>query len=268
MKENKGNRLTLTEIKQVELGILDYIVDICNKYNLIYYLSYGTLIGAIRHKGFIPWDDDIDVVMLREDYEAFLRVGQKKLGKDYFLQTKATDKNYVNPFAKIRKNGTVFRETLVKDVDMHHGIYIDIFPVDNAMPRSKKGYRQVRLLNYFREIKKGRTQERSHEENLFQRLLSDTMVDRGINFALNLFSKKKTDYVSDLVFNNTEKLYDEYSLRRETFESTIPGEFEGYFFPIPSNYHEVLTIYYGDYMTLPPLENQKPHHHVVEIKVW
>lgn len=263
-----GMDIRIREVQEIELEILLEFDRICKEEGLKYQLFAGTLLGAIRHKGFIPWDDDIDVVMLREDYEAFLRVGQKKLGKDYFLQTKATDKNYVNPFAKIRKNGTVFRETLVKDVDMHHGIYIDIFPVDNAMPRSKKGYRQVRLLNYFREIKKGRTQERSHEENLFQRLLSDTMVDRGINFALNLFSKKKTDYVSDLVFNNTEKLYDEYSLRRETFESTIPGEFEGYFFPIPSNYHEVLTIYYGDYMTLPPLENQKPHHHVVEIIVW
>ncbi len=262
-----GMDIKIREVQKIELEILLEFDRICKEEGLKYQLFAGTLLGAIRHTGFIPWDDDIDVVMLREDYEAFLTIAQKKLGEDYFLQTEATDKNYVNPFAKIRKNGTVFMEKLVEGVDMHHGIYIDIFPVDNVMPRSKKGHRQVRVLNYFREIKKGRTQNRRHEENLFQRLLTDAMVDRGINYALNLFSKKRTDYVSDLVFNNTEKLYDEFPLSKETFESTIPGKFEGHFFPIPNNYHEVLTIYYGDYMTLPPKEEQKPHHHIVQIKL-
>lgn len=262
-----GMDIKIREVQKIELEILLEFDRICKEEGLKYQLFDGTLLGAIRHKGFIPWDDDIDVAMLREDYEIFLKVAQKKLGLDYFLQTTDTDKNYVNPFAKIRKNGTVFKENMVKDIDMHHGVYIDIFPMDNAKPHTAKGHRQVKILNYFREIKKARTQKKDQQESFFQRILSDSMVDNGINYALNLFAKRKTNYISDLVFNNTEKLYDEFSLSSKAFESMMMVNFEGYKFPIPKNFHEVLTIYYGDYMTLPAKADQKPHHHIVEIRL-
>ena len=124
MKENKGNRLTLTEIKQVELGILDYIVDICNKYNLIYYLSYGTLIGAIRHKGFIPWDDDLDIYMSFFEFKKFEKVFSSET---CFLQSVKTDPNMPFIMYKVRKNNTIMTEDDFIGLDMHQGVWVDIF---------------------------------------------------------------------------------------------------------------------------------------------
>ncbi len=120
----------MNDIQKEELRILIEFDRICRKHNIKYSLSYGTLIGAIRHQGFIPWDDDIDVGMLREDYEVFLEKGQKLLQSDLFLQTCYTDPKYPQVYAKIRKNNTSFVETTVKNIQMHHGIYIDVFPFD------------------------------------------------------------------------------------------------------------------------------------------
>lgn len=262
-----GLDVKIREVQKIELEILLEFDRICKEEGLAYQLFSGTLLGAIRHQGFIPWDDDIDVAMMRKDYEIFLRIAQVNLGYDYFLQTTETDPNYVNPFAKIRKNGTVFKEKMVKDVDMHHGVYMDIFPMDYVKPGKKIGYLQLSLLTYFRDIKKHRAQGIREKESFFQRRLSDAVVDRGIKASLNLFSKRGTDHISDLVFNNTKELYDDFALSKETFETLIIGDFEGYSFPIPKNYDEELRIYYGDYMTLPRKEDQDPHHDIVEIRL-
>lgn len=93
----------MTNVQHIELEILKKIDEVCKKHNINYWLDSGTLLGAVRHQGFIPWDDDIDIGMLREDYEKFLKVAQKDLGDDYFLQTRSTDKNYPLVFAKVRK---------------------------------------------------------------------------------------------------------------------------------------------------------------------
>ena len=135
MKENKGNRLTLTEIKQVELGILDYIVDICNKYNLIYYLSYGTLIGAIRHKGFIPWDDDIDISMPRDDYEKFLKITSSgQINSKYKCLVPLVD-GYYYEFAKVIDTSTIVEDVSVQSTE--NGVWVDIFPLDGLKKSDK-----------------------------------------------------------------------------------------------------------------------------------
>ncbi len=262
-----GLNIKIKDVQKIELEILLEFDRICKEEGLPYQLFSGTLLGAIRHKGFIPWDDDIDVAMMRKDYETFLQMGQKKLREEYFLQTTETDKNYVNPFAKIRKNGTIFMESMVEGVDMHHGVYIDIFPLDYVKPGTVVGYGQLEILKFFRTIKKNRTQKPEVKESFFKRRLSDAMVDRGISMALNLFSKRGTNHISDLVFNNTKKLYDEYAMSNETMESSIMVNFEGHSFPIPKNYHEELKIYYGDYMTLPIKKEQNPHHNIIKIKL-
>ena len=262
-----GLDVKIKEVQNIELEILLEFDRICKEAGLTYQLFSGTLLGAIRHQGFIPWDDDIDVAMMRKDYEIIWKIAKENLGQEYFLQTTETDQNYVNPFAKIRKNGTVVKERLVENVDMHHGIYMDIFPMDFVKPKKRMGYLQLSLLTYFRDLKKHRAQGIRDKESFIQRRLSDPMVNRGIKAALNLFAKRGTEHISDLVFNNTKELYDDYALKKETFEDIISGEFEGYSFPIPKNYDEELTIYYGDYMKLPKKEDQSPHHNIVEIKL-
>ena len=117
----------LYKLKSEEIKILDYFVDICDKNNLHYYLMYGTLLGAVRHKGFIPWDDDIDVCMPPEDYQQFLRIF--KNDDRFFLQTVQTDKYYHTLFAKIRENHTCMIEKENTYMPIHKGINIDIFPL-------------------------------------------------------------------------------------------------------------------------------------------
>ena len=123
-------------LQDIELDILKQFINICNKENLQYYVVGGTLLGAVRHKGFIPWDDDIDVSMPRQDYEKFLTVAKKYLSEPYFLQTRITDKNTLFNYAKIRNSNTTFIEQSIKKLDMNHGVFIDIFPLD-YYPASK-----------------------------------------------------------------------------------------------------------------------------------
>ena len=117
-------------IKEIELEIFKVFLDIANKLDIKYYLIGGTLLGAVRHKGFIPWDDDIDVGLPRKDYEKFIAEAQKYLPDYYFLQTYETDPEYPLSFAKIRDSRTTYLETALNNKKINHGVFFDIFPLD------------------------------------------------------------------------------------------------------------------------------------------
>ena len=119
------------QLQLVELDIFKEFLSVCEKLQLRYYVLGGTLLGAVRHQGFIPWDDDIDVGMLREEYDIFLQKAGELLPDYLFLQCVHTEDNYYRNSAKIRHNETAYIETCVKDMDIHHGVFIDIFPLDN-----------------------------------------------------------------------------------------------------------------------------------------
>lgn len=132
MGYKKYDQKTLNKLHQVEVEILDEFVKICKKNNLTYFLIGGTMLGAVRHKGFIPWDDDIDVGMLRKDYDQFIKIAPKELGDKYYLDCFEYNKNFYLPFAKIKKNNTIFDEGYFEDGKMHKGIFIDVFPIENV----------------------------------------------------------------------------------------------------------------------------------------
>ncbi len=119
----------IKEVQAIELEILLEVDRICREYEIPYFLDSGTLLGAVRHKGFIPWDDDIDIGMLRSDYERFLSIANRELGSEYFLQTYRTDGAPIM-FAKVRKKGTTFVEFRLRNIPMEHGLFIDVFPYD------------------------------------------------------------------------------------------------------------------------------------------
>lgn len=150
---------TIAAAQKVMLEILQEIHKICVENNLTYWLEAGTLLGAVRHKGFIPWDDDSDVSMPRADYEKFLKIAQEKLPEDMFLQTQDTDKEYPLSWAKIRKNGTLLVETgETGNEKYHHGIFVDIFPYDyyesEEVIKNCSGQEQLRMkkINIPREV--------------------------------------------------------------------------------------------------------------------
>lgn len=120
------NQTDLDKLKLIELDILNETISVCKKLNIRYYVLGGTLLGAVRHKGFIPWDDDIDIGMLRSDYDVFVEKAPQYLSKHLFLQTHKTDPQFFHGFAKIRNSDTIFIETVCKTKKMNHGIYSTI----------------------------------------------------------------------------------------------------------------------------------------------
>ena len=132
MKYKSYDKKTLDKLHEVELEILDKFHKICKDNNLTYFLTGGTMLGAVRHSGFIPWDDDIDVGMPREDYDKFIKIAPKALGDKYVIDCFEYNKNYYLPFAKIKKNNTIFDEGFFDDRCIHKGIFIDIIPFENV----------------------------------------------------------------------------------------------------------------------------------------
>lgn len=130
-KEQEYADAKLRRLQLVQLEMLKVLDEICKRNDIHYQLFAGTALGAVRHRGFIPWDDDLDVVMLREDYEKFLKIAPQQIGNAYFLQ-KEFSEHWPMQFSKLRKNDTAFIERYIaKDEQTHMGVYLDIFPCDN-----------------------------------------------------------------------------------------------------------------------------------------
>lgn len=255
----------LKQLQAVQIEILDEIVRICKKYQLNYFLIYGTLIGAVRHHGFIPWDDDLDIAMSRDDYEKFMQVALKELNADFTLQNVDTDANYWQVFAKVRKNHTLFEEPSVAKMsdDIHKGIFVDIFPFDYV--NKKEGLITHLRFSLSRAIietlyyKAGVfTSEESLNykkmDALLKRLSNRQLVHLQRRIAITATKKKK--YYVDYCDNRP---YMDCMYRVESFYPLIEAPFDGKMFNIPHNYDEILTAAYGDYMTLPSEEERVNH---------
>ena len=120
----------MTDLQQTEFEILKEYIAVCERLKLRYYLVCGSCLGAVKYSGFIPWDDDIDVAMPREDYRVFCEKAPLLLPEHLFLQTNESDRNYPNIFAKLRDSRTTYIEKGMAELDIHHGVYIDVFPLD------------------------------------------------------------------------------------------------------------------------------------------
>lgn len=231
--------------------------------NLTYYIAFGTLLGAIRHKGFIPWDDDVDVCMPREDYDRFIREGSEYLPENYFIQTMESDPKYALNFAKLRDSNTTLFEKHVIDVDINHGVFIDIFPLDGYI----KG--QNRVLDL-------RVKEKPVFEEADTNAFSNALSGFGKKFVYKLGetipNKLKTDISKLSVPKDNPKFEDcEYVVclvdnfyimpfKRELLGKGVKVDFENIKVNAPENYDEYLRVLYGDYMKLPP-EDQRENHH-------
>ncbi|WP_212930331.1 LicD family protein [Shouchella clausii] len=269
----------LKEVQNQQILILKEFCRICEENDLTYHLFAGTLLGAVRHKGFIPWDDDIDVAMLREDYNKFITLCKTSLKKDFFLQNFETDPDYPMQFSKLRKNNTLFVEGDYRDISMHHGLYIDIFPLDNVFPNTKLGEIQRISVHFLRTLDRARTKRLCQKSNnklvvylrltlyALLKLIPKKLTDRLQYTLLTLFQNKKTQYVSHLTNGATKQRFYKFLIRRDDFYDTTKMKFENGIYTIPSDYKDVLSRLYGDYEILPPKEKRVPHHGIVKIKL-
>lgn len=247
------------QLKAIELDIFKTIICICEKLNLRYYVIGGTLIGAIRHKGFIPWDDDIDIGMTREDYNVFLKEAPGLLPEHLFLQTIWSDPQYLNCFAKVRNSNTTFIEKPVAHRKINHGVFVDIFPLD-YYPETEK--EQKRLSKKMRQYN-----ARIAAEYRYSQLTCKQKLFLFLNKCRHpswrtVLEKRDRLFQS---FPKTQWLADYGGFASETAPSSWYGEgvqvpFEGMQVTAPKEYDKLLTQIYGDYMTPPPVEKREGHH--------
>lgn len=236
------------QLQLTELEMLEYFDSICKKHNIKYYLVAGTALGAIRHKGFIPWDDDIDVGILRKDYKRFLKVAAMEFDERFFLQTYKTDAQYHLPYAKLRRNDTLFVEPDITDLHMHHGIFIDIFCL-YSVPSNK----------FLQKLHGGVLHFTKLIHAAFKRLKLfkfDRLVLSFMDKLAAIFPEKLCKCRS-IVFSLSP--YDEEAVPADVFSGTVLHEFEGKMYPLPENWDRYLKHLFGDYMTPPPENKRIPH---------
>ena len=256
----------IRELQLVELEILKEFVRICEKYQLQYYITAGTLLGAVRHKGFIPWDDDIDMVMPRADFDKLAGVCQESLSKDYFYQDWHTERNYPFYFAKIRKNNTEVCEENLIDIQMNKGIYIDIFPLDKCPDGRFSGrifFKVMELLNCAIMAKVNQRfvcgYAKKYMRFMFNVLkyLPERLIiclRETIRIVIGWVCSGKVLCTVGGVHGYSKETY-----RQEWFAESVLLDFEGEKYPAPVGWHELLTNMYGDYMQPPDDAEQTGH---------
>lgn len=257
----------LKKLHDRQLLIIDEIGRICKNNHLTYYLIGGSALGAIRHHGFIPWDDDIDLGMFRDDYEKFQKICLAgELNKRFFLQNYKTDKAYPYFFAKIRLNNTTFLQDDIKQIKMHHGIFIDIFPLD-SIPEHKliKAFHKLyfNTVNPLVILSKSGIMSEKVSKRLFQKLmLSLHIIQSNILMKLTDHICKSTYRKSGVYFSNLfgRAGYDREIFPKSYFDHPVYMPFEDRKLPVPSGCRSYMTQIYGDYMTPPPPEKRISGH--------
>ena len=256
-------QVDLGQLKKVQIEILKEFLEVCGKLKLRYYLLGGTLLGAVRHQGFIPWDDDIDVGMPRQDYEIFLKEGQKLLPEHLFIQSIQTEPEYLMCFGKIRNSNTTFVESSISKRKINHGVYIDIFPLDycpgNPKERTrvnqKKRMYDRRILIAFLPF---------YKQPLLSALKSVALFCRFPSVKRVLLKREqlyKSIPESDLIANYGGAWGEKEIVPKDWYGEGTELTFEGIPVMAPKEYDKWLTQVYGNYMQLPPEEKRVGHHY-------
>lgn len=265
---------SIRQVQLIQLELMKKLHDVCIKNNIKYTLLGGSLLGAVRHKGFIPWDDDLDIGLLRADYEKLLSILREQPIDGCFLQEYSTEEHYIFPFAKLRLNNTKYLEKFSMKVDMHQGIFIDIFPLDKIDFPGSKGS------TFRRNISRELTFAIWSKEKCRMERKGIKKIEYLVSGIISIIPKKylcewqnklvvrenrNWNYVASMFSSNysTEKVYFE----KDDFDSLILLQYEDTEFFGPSNWDKVLTRMFKDYMKLPPVNKRNSGHDVVQIEI-
>ena len=259
----------ISNLQKKQLIILKEIVRLCDANNIRYYLGYGTCLGAIRHKGFIPWDDDIDVLMPYPDMMEFENICANHLNTEmFFYQTPRTDSEYGLSFCRMRMNSSKLIEKNSVGTGSHTGIFVDIYPIYGAAKSLYGKCLQILhamiycLFHYNNSVK---------NHGRFMMLGSEMLLKMFSNKNKKKIAVKYFEKMSKYNYETSDEvvsLHSQIAEMRRVFPAKIFGngkriEFEDMHVMVPFDYDQYLTICYGDYMRLPPLEKQCMHHEYV-----
>lgn len=258
-------KIEIEELKQLQLEILKDVHLFCRNNNITYYIAYGTLLGAVRHRGYIPWDDDIDIMMPRDDYVKFLKSFN---GASSYLTVCAPEVNrsYYASYANVFDNRTILVEPHLSHRGVDLGVKIDVFPLD-VVPDDETEYKRivknVALWNKFLGAKRNKlskTKVRYRWKHFLLFLISlpftYAYLQKKVMEKASSLRGIETKYLDNLVYN----IYPYKRFEKEWFGEAVDVEFEGLKFNAPSNYDSYLRRLYGDYMQLPPVEKRVTHH--------
>lgn len=265
--------MTTTELRESLLSILCFFTDFCDRNNLYYFLAGGTLLGAIRHKGFIPWDDDIDVFMPRPDYDRMhALIAEQGLGDSrYELIGLQTGKG-TWPFAKIIDRSTWVEAEFVADDQQH--LWIDIFPVDGLPDGKEQSDRHIQKAGVLKRLysmataRLGHGRSLSHSlikipANLLLRVYGVSRLSRRMDSHARRYDYSSSNYVGNIIWNVGVR----ERVQKEVFSSRAPVTFCGRTFWGPAGWDEYLHSVYGNYMQLPPEEKRKSNHDIIGYRV-
>ena len=257
---------TLKEHQAVLLELLIEFDRVCKKNGISYTLFAGSMLGAVRHQGFSPWDDDLDIALLREDYNRLMNLDESEWNKAYYLQ-KEFSKHWPASFSKLRKNNTTCLEKYhPKDKQTHQGIYVDIFPIDNMA--DKFFMRFIQFLSARIVIAKVKSIQ-GYDTNSFMKklaiFLSRLLPLKVFHSIATMNKRKKTKSVHSFFAGSIR--FRKGIFPRCWFTETIEIPFESVMIPVSRYYHELLTKQYGDYMIMPSEEERKCKVHAVLVDV-
>lgn len=265
-------RSLLRKVQLTQMEILREVDRMCRENEIRWFLCCGTLLGSVRHQGFIPWDDDVDIGMLREDYEKFCRLAPEKMDPRFCVQSWHTEEAYPLPFAKVRMRGTLYVEAK-STLFQENGFYIDVFPFDNApdtqqaqeahaqklndlfrLMLMKSGYQPwlekdrmnwIKRIGYLPYQRKAR--KFSHQELSEQYDAMAASVPKGALVCRQRGLRKLECYPA------------------KWFQTQVLRSFEGEQFPVPGDWDAILTAQFGDYMTPPPEEMREDRHQIIQV---
>ena len=262
MKYEKGG-YDLKAIQNIMLEMMLEIDRVCRENNIKYILDGGSMLGAVRHKGFIPWDDDLDLAMMRDDYIKFTSVANQCLKAPYEFQCVENTREYPYNFGKVFHTKTKFLEHFTADLDICHGVYIDIFPMDYVdLSDEKTLAKKRRLVSKYTQARYYKLKHNRGLKASVTRALPLSWINkRGLKHMMYFY--KKGDHVQKISHFGKNKP----PIPTSMFTDTIRVPFEQYAFPIPREYDEFLKGRYGDYMKLPPIEDQRPLHHIIGVEL-
>ena len=276
MEEEKRNGYVMSsqkeKVRSIQIEITRHILDVCNRHSLRIWADWGTLLGTVRERGFIPWDDDIDLMMMRDDYEKLIQLSDSEFTHPFFLQSVHTEKQYCRGHIQVRYDGT----TAVLPIDIyqpfHQGIFVDIFVYDNIPDEMGREWN--------RSLRKAKWAMKCLQSAYYNRFSQETPFDYvkfviakticlifGSKNIYRLFERQFTKWnsvecrcIACPTFNI--KWIKRETKEKEWYSKTIMMPFENIELPVPANYHEVLTAIYGkDYMT--PRKDPSGHGEVI-----
>lgn len=267
-----GNRVVdLAYIQKRGLGMLLDVAAFCKEHRIRYFLEGGTLLGAVRHKGFIPWDDDVDITMPRDDYEVFVKLASRGLSERYFVQTNASDPHFPFGFAKIIDLKSKFGGNKNK---FRTGFCIDVIPIDNAHDNKILHGLNIMMIKIIQGLTKSKIElEMSNYKGLLAKtaVMVASIVGKPFSTRFLMKLQKQIAIANNHKDTKNKCIYSyPFSYLDRLFPSSIykgtdTMEFEGHLFPAPEGWDEVLTILYDDYMEFPPEEERIPLHGFTDV---